>query len=196
MPLPQLPSPPLSRVLAGSVQFTERLEAWISVVAATLLSCFFVITVVLPNRWAIQLPAPVYLLLVTALAGTMEGRFLWRLWTCALRRQIPVGPELAASFGNGRLTSRIISATWWLAHAIIGLAFVISLEAQILLRQNAQPGMLFLMSVFVFGFVNCCNIFIAIIIRNISQRDSAVLLFWKWRLIIDASVTVLALSFA
>ena len=186
----------LCRSLAGSIQFMERLEAWMSVVAATLLSCFFVIAVLLPNRWALQLTAPVYLLLVTALAGTLEGRFLWRLWTCALRGLIPVGPNVATSFGNGRLATRILSASWWLAHAIVGLAFVISIETQILRQQNAQPGMLFLMSLFVFGFAICCNIFIAIIIKNISNRDSAVLLFWKWRLMVDASVTVFALSVA
>ena len=170
----------------------ERFEAWLSAFTGTLLSFFFLLVVVLPNQWAIRIPSPLFLLLLFTLVYFLEGRFLIQLWVCTLGGRIPIGPAVASAFGNGSAVGRTAGAFWWLAHTFAGLFFVIGMEVQLMVRMNQPQGLRIAMSVILFGFTICCNIFIALMVKTVSGRDSAVRMFWKWRLIVDAAVAVLA----
>ena len=171
----------------------ERIEAWLSAVTGTLLSFFFLLVVVLPNQWALRIPLPLFLLLLFTLVYFLEGRFLIQLWVCTFCGQIPIGPAVASAFGNGPAVVRIAGAFWWLAHTLAGLLFVLGMEAQLMVRLNQPQGLKIAMAMILFGCTICCNIFIALVIKTISGRDSAVHTFWKWRLTVDAAVSVLAL---
>ena len=171
----------------------ERIEAWLSAFTGTLLSFFFLLVVVLPNQWALRIPLPLFLLLLFTLVYSMEGRFLIQLWICTFCGRIPIGPAVASAFGSGPAVVRVVGAFWWLAHALAGLFFVIGMEAQLLVRMNQPQGLKIAMAVILFGCTICCNIFIALVIKTISGRDSAVQTFWKWRLSVDAAVSALAM---
>ncbi len=171
----------------------ERIEAWLSAFTGTLLSFFFLLVVVLPNQWALRIPLPLFLLLMFTLVYSLEGRFLIQLWVCTFCGRIPIGPAVASAFGNGSVIVRIVGTFWWLAHTLAGLFFVIGMEAQLMVRMNQPPGLKIAMSVILFGFTICCNIFIALVIKTVSGRDSAVHAFWKWRLAVDAAVAILAM---
>ena len=171
----------------------ERIEAWLSAFTGTLLSFFFLLVVVLPNQWALRIPLPLFLLLLFTLVYSLEGRFLIQLWVCTFCGRIPIGPAVASAFGNGSAIVRIVGALWWLAHALAGLFFVIGMEAQLMVQLNQPQGLRIAMAVILFGFTICCNIFIALVIKTISGRDSVVQTFWKWRLTVDAAVAALAM---
>lgn len=74
----------------------ERIEAWLSAFTGTLLSFVFLLAVVLPNQWALQIPLPLFLLLLFTLVYFLEGRFLIQLWVCTFCGRIPIGPAVAA----------------------------------------------------------------------------------------------------
>ena len=171
----------------------ERIEAWLSAFTGTLLSFFFLLVVVLPNQWAIRIPVPLFLLLLFTLVYFLEGRFLIQLWVCTFRGRIPIGPAVASAFGNGSAIGRIVGALWWLAHTLAGLFFVIGMEVQLMVRLNQPQGFRIAIAVILFGWMICCNIFIALVIKTISGRDSAVHTFWKWRLAVDAAVSAFAM---
>ena len=171
----------------------ERIEAWLSAFTGTMLSFFFLLVVVLPNQWALQIPLPLFLLLLFTLVYFLEGRFLIQLWVCTFCGRIPIGPAVALAFGNGPVVARIAGAFWWLAHAFAGLVFVIGMEAQLMVQLNQPQGLKMVMAVILFGSMICCNIFIALVFKTISGRDSVVDTFWKWRLEVDAAASALAI---
>jgi archaellum biogenesis protein FlaJ (TadC family) len=170
----------------------ESIEAWLSAFTGTLLSFFFLLVVVLPNQWALRIPLPLFLLLLFTMVYFLEGRFLIQLWVCTFCGRIPIGPAVANAFGNGHAVVRIAEAFWWLAHTLAGLFFVIGMEARLLVEMKQPQGLKIAMAVMLFGCTICCNIFIALVIKTISGRDSAVQAFWKWRLTVDAAVSALA----
>ncbi|MBC7966597.1 MAG: hypothetical protein H7Z17_11830 [Fuerstia sp.] len=152
------------------------------------MNLFFLLVVVLPNQWALRIPLPLFLLLLFTLVYSLEGRFLIQLWVCTCCGRIPIGPAVASAFGNGSAIVRIVGAFWWLAHTLAGLSFVIGMEARFMVEMNQPQGLKIAMAVMLFGCTICCNIFIALVIKTISGRDSAVQIFWKWRLTVDAMV--------
>jgi len=173
----------------------ENLEAWIAAFSGTLLSLFFVCMLLLPNQLAIAMPIGAYLLLVFGLGAVLEGPFLFRLWASTFSRQRPIGPAVARRAFTGNVLLRMLAAAWWFGHLAMAMMFIVLGEVQLLkVKGNIAP--VILASLMLFGMSVCCNVFIALFVKAVFRTDSAVETFWRWRLLVDISLTGVALAVA
>lgn len=174
----------------------EKLERWLAAFFGTLLSILFVILLcILCSHRVFGDPGPP-LLIVGVLVVIAEIPFLYRLWSCA-RRAAPIGPAVAARTTPLQFPLRLIVIFWWLLHVFVGLGAVITAEMRAVQQGFNNPGFVSLMSgMMMFGMSVCCNVFIAMSIKEVSGSDAFVAHFWKYRLVVDALITISAISLA
>lgn len=172
-------------------------EAWLGAFTGTLLSFLFVSVLLLPNNLAVQLPALAYLGLVIGLGCLFEGPFLLRIWSATFKRERPIGPAVAKRTRASNIVLRIFSICWWTAHVVIAMLCIVGVEVQVVRKAgNAQVAASIIIGLLVFGMSICCNVFIALLVKALFGKDSAVEIFWKWRLIVDTCLTAIALFVA
>lgn len=170
----------------------ETLEAWIAALSGSLLSFLFVCVLLLPNQLAINMPVGAYLAMIFGLGLILEGPFLYRLWAATVAKERPIGPAVARRAFIGNILVRVLAAAWWFGHVAIAMMFIIVSEVQ-LLKLNGNIAEDLAMSVLVFGMTVCCNVFIALFVKAVFRTDSAVATFWRWRLLVDITLTVISL---
>jgi len=174
----------------------ENLERGLAAFFGTLLSILFVtLLCILCGHRLFGDPGP-SLLVVGVLVVIAELPFLYRLWSCA-RRPAPIGPAVAARTRPLQFPLRLIVILWWLLHVLVGLGAVITAEMRAVQQGFNNPGFLTVMSgIMMFGMSVCCNVFIAMSIKEVSGKDAYVERFWKYRLVVDGLITVSAVSLA
>ncbi|MCR9197098.1 MAG: hypothetical protein NXI04_00475 [Planctomycetaceae bacterium] len=174
----------------------DRLERGLAAFFGTLLSILFVFLMyVLCTHRVFGDPGPP-LLIVSVLVVIAELPFLYRLWSCA-RQPTPIGPAVAARTTPLQFPLRLIVIFWWLLHVLAGLGAVITAEMRAVQQGFNNPGFLTVMSgIMMFGMSVCCNVFIAMSIKEVSGKDALVERFWRYRLVVDGLITVSAISLA
>lgn len=174
----------------------DSFEAWIAAFSGTVLSVFLVIVFLgatnLINAGGIS--DGLFVLIILIMAAVFQGPFLFRLWAATLLRERPIGPAVARRTRSRLMVVRVIATFWWLAHIILAMFIVVGGEVQLIKMAN-RPGVLFLAAL-LFGMSVCSNIFVALFVKAAWNQDTAVEKFWKWRLVIDASLTGIALLIA
>lgn len=185
------------RVYEETSSRLERVERWVAAVFGTLVSALFVCLLLLLNDKRIFGNAWGPLVFIAAMAIVVEAPFLYRLWSCARQGTGPIGPAVCQRTTPFPFPFRLFVIFWWLAHILVGLGSVITAEMQLIKQGMNNPILESLFSgATLFGMSICCNVFIAMFVKQVSGRDSYVESFWSSRLIVDALITITAISLA
>lgn len=186
-----------SRVFRQTSTTLERVETGMAAFFGTLLSMMYVFLLCLLSAERVFGDPRGPLLLTAVLVVTVESPFLYRLWSCAWRPVDPIGPAIARRSPPFQFPFRLIVILWWLLHVIVGLGGVITFEMRALQQGFNNPGFLTVISgLMMFGMSVCCNVFIAMLIKQLTGSNGMVDWFWKYRLVVDALITVTAISLA
>ena len=113
----------------------------------------------------------------------------------ARRLPYPFAPALAMRQWNWPRILRPLAMAWWLAHFLIGVAAAVILNNLIILdgpRDHSSTVRIVAFLVTGFTITYAANIYLLLALRAIGFGERIVRLAWRWRLLIDIGVIVLA----
>jgi hypothetical protein len=135
---------------------------------------------------------------VLLLCPPVGGEVLFVRW---IRRYIhwglpiPFAPAFALRQWNWPFYLRPLMAIWWLAHFLIGVAGAILLNNFI--ESQGPQGVSIAMRIVAFlitGFTMtyCANMYLLLALHAIGFGERGIRVAWRWRILIDIAVAVLA----
>jgi hypothetical protein len=172
-----------------------HIEAWAGAFMATILAVLCALMglmLLLGNRFLV-LPDSVYLLLIVAVTILIEGPFVWRVWAAIFRNERPIGPAVARRFRSAPVALRPAITLWWLGHVAVAMLAAAACTAGL----DAPPAIDALLSqLFFFSIAVCVNVYIALAVKSLTGRLSAVRYFWDNRFAVDLALSIVALVLA
>lgn len=121
-------------------------------------------------------------------ASILEGPFLWRLWGAVWRGEFPVGPAVARRQSSYGLVLRIPAALWWGSHFAAGIIGSVAAASM----NNPPPAETIIAGIMMLGLSVAGNVFLAMALKALTNKDDLVARFWQHRLLLDALISGLA----
>lgn len=136
--------------------------------------------------WAVAVVFELFFLrwLKLALEGLLAGRVPY-----------PFAPAFVMRQWTWPIVLRPLLTVWWLAHFLIGVAAAVILNNLIVLdgsQDHSHAARIIAFLVTGFTITYSANMYLLLALRAIGFGERTIRLVWRWRLVIDIGVIVLA----
>jgi hypothetical protein len=182
----------------------ETIESWIGGAIGLVIGALFIAMCVMTVTHTVdpKLHLPQWAGWPLLVASVLfDGWFIFSVYRCLDRRELPLGPALAIR--QRRLPSmlRVLQALWWLVR--VGILVVLAFRLEQVMAANTHYWgegadvnlATVVMTFFIFGVTFSANLYmmltISVFIRDIAKLER----IWRWRLAVDVAITIAAVIF-
>lgn len=135
------------------------------------------------------------MLIAAALWFMLDVPFAFRTWQRVRSGDRPLAPAVARGLVPWPGVLRLVQGTWFLSHFAVGAFFAhvtIELAPPAMQEQRATAYTLFT-AMLAFFYTLAANGFLLAAVKTLSARDSWVDFTWRWRIVVDIALVVIAM---